>query len=104
MGLVDKAKQVGQMNEMRKQAQQIQKVLEAEVLEHTYAGGSVKIIVRGDQKIQDIKMSPEWMASQSQDKLEAAIKDAVNQAMFEAQKMAMKKIQAMGGGLGLPGM
>jgi DNA-binding protein YbaB len=108
MGLLDSAKnkvqQVGQMNDMRKQAQQIQKVLEAETLDHSYAGGSLKITIRGDQKIQGIKIDPNWLASQSVEKLELAIKDAVNQAVFEAQKIAMKKLQSMGGGLGIPGM
>lgn len=103
MSLMDKAKQVGQMNELRKQAQQLQKMLESEVLEHTYAGGAVKVIIRGDQKIQAIKIDQEWMSNQGHDKLENSLKDAVNQAVFEAQKMATKKIQA-GGGLNLPGM
>ena len=104
MGLMDKAKQVGQLNDMRKQAQQMQKALESEVLEHTYAGGSIKIVIRGDQKIQSIHIDPDWMAGQSHDKIEFGLKDAINQAMFEAQKMAMKKLQSMGGGFGLPGM
>lgn len=104
MGLMDKAKQVGQLNDMRKQAQQMQKLLEAEMVEHTYAGGAIKILIRGDQKIQNVTIDPEWMASQPHDKVEFGLKDAINQAMFEAQKVAMKKLQSMGGGLGLPGM
>lgn len=104
MGIMDKAKQVGQLNEMRKQAQKMQKALEEEVLEHSYAGGAIKIVVRGDQKIQSIAIDPDWMANQPHDKLEFGLKDAINQAMFEVQKLAMKKLQSMGGGLGLPGM
>lgn len=104
MGIMDKAKQVGQLNDMRKQAQQIQKSLEAELLEHSYAGGNVKITVRGDQKIQSIDINPDWLAGQSPDKLGAALKDGINQAMFEMQKIAVKKLQSMGGGLGIPGL
>jgi DNA-binding protein YbaB len=100
----NKAQQLGQLNDMRKQAQQIQKALEAETIEHSYASGNIKITIRGDQKIQAIKIDPAWMASQAHDKLEAAIKDGVNQAVFEAQKVAMKKLQGMGGGLGIPGL
>jgi DNA-binding protein YbaB len=101
----NKAQQLGQLNDMRKQAQEIQRTLEAESLEHSYAGGNVKITIRGDQKIQNISIDPNWMAGQSHDKLEAALKDGINQAVFEAQKMAMKKLQGMGGGLGnlIPG-
>jgi DNA-binding protein YbaB len=101
---MDKAKQVGQLNDMRKQAQQIQKALEAEIVEHSYAGGNVKIRVRGDQKIESIEINEQWLAGQPADKLGAAIKDGVNQAMFEVQKVAVKKLQSMGGGLGIPGL
>jgi DNA-binding protein YbaB len=104
MGLMDKAKQVGQLNDMRKQAQQIQQALEAELLEHSYAGGNVKVTVRGDQKIESIVMDPTWLSNQSPEKLSAALKDAINQAMFEMQKVAVKKLQSMGGGLGIPGL
>src|SRR4051812_45066865 len=104
MGILDKAKQVGQLNDMRKQAQQIQKVLEAETLEHSYAGGNIKITVRADQKIQNIEFNQDWLADQSPEKLASALKDGINQAMFEAQKVAMKKLQGMGGGLGIPGL
>jgi DNA-binding protein YbaB len=104
MGLVDKAKQVGQLNDMRKQAQQIQKALESEMLEHSYAGGNVKVTVRGDQKIEAITMNPIWFADQTSEKVASALKDAVNQAMFEIQKVAVKKLQGMGGGLGIPGL
>lgn len=104
MGLVDKAKQVGQLNDMRKQAQTIQKALEAEIIEHSYAGGNVMIRVRGDQKIESIDFNPEWYESQTPEKLAHAIKEGVNQAMFEVQKVAVKKLQGMGGGLGIPGL
>jgi DNA-binding protein YbaB len=104
MGIIDKAKQVGQLNDMRKQAQQIQKALESELLEHSYAGGNVKVTVRGDQKVEAIYMNPDWYASQSPDKVATALKDAINQAMFEVQKVAVKKLQSMGGGLGIPGL
>ncbi len=104
MGLMDKAKQVGQLNDMRKQAQQIQKALEAEKLQHSYAGGNVKITVRGDQKIDAIDIDPTWLADQSPEKLAAALKDGINQAMFEMQKVAVKKLQSMPGGLGIPGL
>jgi DNA-binding protein YbaB len=104
MGLVDKAKQVGQLNDMRKQAQQIQKALESELLEHSYAGGNVKVTVRGDQKVESIAMDPAWFADQTPEKVAAALKDAINQAMFEVQKVAVKKLQSMGGGLGIPGL
>lgn len=104
MSIVDKAKQVGQLNDMRKQAQEMQKLLEAETLDHSYAGGAIKISIRGDQKIQAVSIDPEWLDNQPHDKLELGIKDAVNQAVFEAQKMAMKKLQGMGGGLNIPGL
>jgi DNA-binding protein YbaB len=104
MGILDKAKQVGQLNEMRKQAQQIQKVLEAEKISHSYAGGSIKISIRGDQKIDAITIDENWLKTQSHQKIETSLKEAINQAVYEAQKVAAKKLQGLGGGLGLPGL
>ena len=104
MSILDKAKQVGQLNEMRKQAQQIQKILEAEKITHTYAGGAIKIIIRGDQKIEAVNIDENWLKTQSHQKIETSLKEAINQAVYEAQKIAAKKLQALGGGLGLPGL
>ncbi|MEX0616955.1 MAG: YbaB/EbfC family nucleoid-associated protein [Candidatus Woykebacteria bacterium] len=85
--MFDKLKQ---MYDLKKQADVMKKELEAEVLEVEH--GDVKVKLNGAQKI----LKLEYPADIDPDKL----KDAINKAMDEAQKVAAKKMQGMMGGLG----
>lgn len=85
--MLDKLKQ---MYELKRKADQLKKELEAEVID--VESGEAKIRVNGAQRI--IKL--EYPADINPDKL----KDAVNKAMDEAQKVAAKKMQGMMGGMG----
>ena len=86
--MFDKLKQ---MYELKKQADAMKKELEAEVLEIEH--GDVKVRVNGTQKILNLDY-PE-------DSDPSKVKDAINKAMDEAQKVAAKKMQ---GSLGLSGL
>lgn len=85
--MLDKLKQ---MYELKRKADQLKKELEAEVLD--VEAGEAKIRINGAQKI--IKL--EYPADINPDKL----KDAINKAMDEAQKVAAKRMQGMMGGMG----
>jgi len=80
---------VGQLNEMRKQAMEIQKQLQAE--EVIVDRNDVHIVISGDQKIKELS---------SNGKSDNDIKDAVNEAIKKSQEVAAKKLSQMGGGLG----
>ena len=86
--MFDKLKQ---MYELKKQADAMKKELEAEVLEIEH--GDVKVKVNGAQKILNLEFP--------QDSDPSKVKDAINKAMDEAQKVAAKKMQ---GSLGLSGL
>ncbi len=85
--MLDRLKQI---YELKKQADQMKRDLEAEVLEVEHGDVSVKL--NAAQKILNLSF-PEGT---SPDK----IKEAVNKAMDEAQKIAAKKMQGMMGGMG----
>ena len=85
--MFDKMKQ---MYELKKQADQMKKELEAEVLEVEH--GDVKVKINGAQKILNLEFSDDI----DRDKL----RDAINKASDEAQKIAAKKMQGMMGGMG----
>ncbi len=85
--MFDKMKQ---MYELKKQADEMKKQLEAEVLEVEH--GDVRVKVNGAQKILELEF-PDGI---DRDKL----RDAINKASDEAQKVAAKKMQGMMGGLG----
>ncbi|MDP2585590.1 MAG: YbaB/EbfC family nucleoid-associated protein [Candidatus Levybacteria bacterium] len=80
---------VGQINEMRKQAMEIQKQLQAE--EVIVDKNGVRIVISGDQKIKELL---------SNGKSDNDVKDAVNEAIKKSQEVAAKKLSQMGGGLG----
>jgi len=85
--MFDKMKQ---LYEMKKKADQMKKELEAEVIE--VERGDVKVRVNAAQKI----LGLDFPSNINPDKL----KDAINKANEEAQKIAAKKMQNMMGGLG----
>ncbi|KKQ36917.1 MAG: hypothetical protein A3H17_00155 [Candidatus Levybacteria bacterium RIFCSPLOWO2_12_FULL_37_14] len=80
---------VGQLNEMRKQAMEIQKQLQGE--EVIVDKNNVHIVISGDQKIKELL---------SNGQSDNDIKDAVNEAIKKSQEVAAKKLSQMGGGLG----
>ena len=82
-------KALGDLNQLRKQAQQMQQQLAAE--EITVERGDIMVVISGDQKIK--QFSVQGITSQE------AI-DVLNEAIRKSQEMAAKKFQAMSGGLG----
>jgi len=92
--MFDKLQQGRELLKMRGQAMQIQKDLDAEVLEVEKHGVVVKISLA--QKIRTI-------ATNGKD--DDYITDAVNEALKKSQQEAAKKMQTMMGGLeGLKGL
>lgn len=79
----------GQLNEMRKQAMEIQKQLQTEEVNVDKNG--VQVVISGDQKIKELS---------SNGKSDNDIKEAVNEAIKKSQEVAAKKLSQMGGGLG----
>lgn len=84
---LDKMKQA---YELKKQADEMKRLLEAEVLDVEH--GEIRVRINGAQKILEL----DFPHDVDNDKL----KDAINKAMEEAQKVAAKKMQSMMGGMG----
>lgn len=82
-------KALGDMNQLRKQAMQMQQALASE--EIVVEEGDVKVVITGDQKIKEF--SVQGVTS------DVAV-TALNQAIKKSQEMAAQKLQEMTGGLG----
>lgn len=82
-------KALGDLNQLRKQAKQMQDELAAE--EIRIEEGDILVVISGDQKIKQLSVqgisSPEVI-------------DILNRAVKKSQELAAKKLQAMTGGLG----
>jgi DNA-binding YbaB/EbfC family protein len=104
MALGDKLQQAKDLNNLRKQAQQIQKELKDTLIEVTELDGQVKVVFTGEQKLEELHVDPQLLDPSRQKDVENAIKNAVSQAIKQSQQVAAQKMQAITGGMGLPGM
>ena len=93
MGMFDGLKQLGDLNQMRQQAQQIQQQLAAERVEVTKqtAKGLLKIVLTGDQKVLEVS----WDGNRDFE-LEAAL----GEALYKSQMVAAGKLQQLTGAVG----
>lgn len=88
-----------------KQAQELQsRILKAQeeitklTVEATVGGGAVTVVMTGQPRVQEVRISPE--AAADPEVLPDLIVAAVNEALNKAQELASKRL----GGLGIPGM
>lgn len=91
MGMFDGLKQLGDLNQMRQQAMQIQQKLageRVEVVKQT-ARGLLKIVLTGDQKIVEISFD-----GVRDYELEAALSDVI----YKSQMVAASQLQNLTGG------
>lgn len=92
MGLMDNLKQFGDLKKMADQAKEIQKRLGD--IKITVEHKGVTVVMTADQKVVEI----------SGDSDLGKVRDAVNEALKEAQKVAANEMKGLMGGMGLPGM
>ncbi len=90
MGIFDKIKDV---NEMRKQAKQIEALLGAETVTGASSGGKIRITVDGNQKVLSVEVAPEVAG----DKAEVArhIRAALEDLNSKHKKMLQSKFGSM---------
>ena len=93
MGLLDGVKQLGDLNQMRKTAQQIQQQLAQEKIEivKNTTKGALKIVLTGDQKVLEVSLD-----GVRDYELEAAL----GEALYKSQMVAASKLQQLSGGMG----
>ena len=85
-------KGIGELNELRKQAQVLQSALKEILI--TEEKGRARVELSADMKIHSVKISGEEYND---------LRDALNDAIEKAQKRAAQKMQEMGGLGGLLG-
>jgi DNA-binding protein YbaB len=90
--MFDKFQQMGQqvsnLKKIRDQAVQMQKQLQAEVIEVEENG--IRVVMTGDQKVETVTIDGKY---------EERLVNILNQAIKKSQQVAAKKLQEMSGGL-----
>jgi len=97
-------KMMKQMQKMQAEMGRVQEELGQEQIEATAGGGMVKAVVNGKQELVSIEIKPEAVDPEETDLLQDMVLAAVNEAMRQAQELAAKKMGALTGGMGLPGL
>lgn len=98
------------MQSMLKQAQKmqaemarVQEELKDMAVESSVGGGTVKVEMTGDLQVRSVTIDPDAVDTEDITMLEDLVAAAVNEALRQAQELAGRKMQAVTGGLGLPG-
>ncbi len=97
----------GNMNNLMKQAQRLQRQMEEsqkelESTEFTAAagGGAVEVTVTGKKEVTKIKLAPEAVDPEDVEMLEDVIMAAVNEALRKAEEASVANMAKVTGGLG----
>jgi len=100
----------GNMNNMMKQVQKMQKDMaklqeevEQRTVEASAGGGAVTVVATGKKEIVSITIKPEVIDPDDAEMLQDLITAAVNEAIRQADEMLSKEMGKITGGLNLPG-
>jgi nucleoid-associated protein EbfC len=96
------------INQMMKQAQQMQERLQKQMaelrVEGNAGGGMVTVVVNGTKQLQSIAIDPEVVAKDDVEMLQDLIMAAINDAQRKADEAMQQQMGGMMGGLKIPGM
>lgn len=101
----------GNMNNLIKQAQKLQKQLEdmrveleQRTVEASSGGGAVVAVANGKKQIVDIKIKQEVVDPDDVEMLQDLVLAAVNEALNKAEEMMATEMGKITGGLNIPGL
>ena len=96
------------IQQMMKQAQQMQERLQKQMaelkVEGNAGGGMVKVVVNGAKQIQSLTIDPEVVSKDDVEMLQDLIVAAINDAQRKADDQMAQSMGGMMGGLKIPGM
>lgn len=101
----------GNMNNLIKQAQKLQKQLEdmrgeleQKTVEASSGGGAVVAVANGKKQITDIRIKKEVIDPDDAEMLQDLILAAVNEALNKAEEMMAQEMSKITGGINLQGL
>ncbi len=93
-----------QMQQLQDKLEKAKEELNHKSVEGTAGGGAVAIVMDGHQRVLDVRIAPEAVDPDDVETLQDVVLAAINDATEKSQEMAGKHLNAVTGGLGLPGM
>lgn len=95
---------LNQFKQLQQKIAKIQEQLGNETVEATAGGGVVTVTMTGHQKVVGVKISPEVIDPSDPSMLEDLVTAAFNDAVDKCQELISKRMGAVTGGLGMPGL
>ena len=96
------------INQMMKQAQQMQERLQKQMgetrVEATAGGGMVTVVMNGNKQVEKITLDPEVVSKDDVEMLQDLILAAVNDAQRKVDEALQQQMGGMMGGLKIPGL
>ncbi len=101
-------KNLQQMQQILKQVQQfqeqLQKQLDELIVEAAAGGGMVAIKMNGQKQLHEVRIDPEFFASQDVEMLQDLLLAAFNEASRKVDEQMSRQMGSLAGGLNLPGL
>jgi nucleoid-associated protein EbfC len=93
-----------QAQELQAKLVKVQQALETLTVEASAGGGAVKVVMTGHQKLQSVKIAPEAVDPKEVEMLEEMVMAAINEALDKSRDEAGRQMNAITGGLKIPGL
>ena len=88
-----------QVQEMQARLAQIQESLGSETVEASVGGGTVTVVMTGQQQVQSVSIDPDDVET-----LQDLMVAAFNEALRKSQELAGQRLGALTGGMKIPGL
>ena len=93
-----------QVQRLQEEMLKTQEALNKETVTVTVGGGTVTVVMTGQQRVQSISIAPEVVDPDDVEMLEDLVTAAVNEALERSQELAAEQLGALTGGLRIPGL
>ena len=101
---MDMKKMMKQAEKMQLEAARAQEEITQMEFEATTGGGMVKVVAMGDMSIKSVSIDPEAVDPEDVEMLEDMVMAAVNEALRSATEATNQRMNAVMGGMKIPGL
>jgi DNA-binding YbaB/EbfC family protein len=93
-----------QAQKMQRQMAELQEDLAQRKFEASSGGGAVKVTVSGARQVIALSINPEVVDPEDTELLEDLVMTAISDALKQAEVVSSQEMQALSGGMGIPGL
>ncbi len=103
-GLGNPADLMSQLQRLQEEMLQAQEALAQEQVEVSLGGGAIRVVMSGDHRVLAVEIAEELLDPEEKEMLQDMLIAAFNQAKERVDALTAERLQALGGGLSLPGL